>query len=147
LKIFFEKLGLSDYLGDDVRKMGPLKLAFIGDAVYELHVRFLSLKLESNRPHDLNSHSVVFSKAKSQSFAINSIWDELTQKEQEIVKWGRNQKTSSSPKNTSIQQYRLATGLETLIGFLYMNEEKDRLEELMALIVTSIRSFYETDKE
>ena len=140
MKLFLEALGKQAYTEADAKRMGPLKLAYLGDVVYEMYIRLLSMSSESNKPKELNVATVKYAKATSQAKAVNALSEILNEEEWELVKWGRNQKTGSSPKNTSVQEYRLATGLETLIGFLYLSGRHDRLDSLMARIIEVIDS-------
>ncbi|WP_138205860.1 Mini-ribonuclease 3 [Haloimpatiens lingqiaonensis] len=119
----------------DIRGLNPLVLAFIGDAVYEVFVR--TNLVENNKDmsaHKLHVKAVSFVKAKAQSEIIKGIMDSLTDEEIVIFKRGRNSKSGTVPKNADVQDYRMATGFEALIGYLYLMERKDRLNEIMNFI-------------
>lgn len=122
----------------DVKQMKSLALAYIGDAVYELHVRKHALKSGTVKPHLLNKMVVQFVSAKGQAAVLLHWLDTgfLTEEEERIVSRGRNAKSGSIPKNTSVQTYRYSTAFEALIGYLYLDENKDRLFELMEAAVT-----------
>ncbi len=111
----------------------PLPLAYIGDAVYEVYVR---TRLIAEHPdmaaHKLHVHSIKYVKAHAQSNSIHAMLPILTDDETAVFRRGRNAKSPTVPKNADLSDYRYATGLEALFGYLYLADEKDRLNELMA---------------
>ena len=108
-------------------ELSPLNLAFIGDCVYEMLVRE-SLVLQANRPvNDLHRESIKFVSAKAQTVAFEKIKDDLTEDELAIFKRGRNAKVGHSPKSATDGEYHCATGVEALFGYLYLNNEIDKL--------------------
>lgn len=113
----------------DAKLLSPSVLAFMGDAVYGFFVRE---KLSAvNRPSkDLHSLSVKYVNAASQAKAYTFIADMLSDDEMAVFKRGRNFHTSSSPKNFSKCDYHIATGLETLFGFLHLSGNDIRAKEL-----------------
>lgn len=121
---------------DEAKRLNPLVLAFIGDAVYELVVRTFLMSVNTElSAHKLHVKAISFVKAQAQSEAIKGIMDELTEEESSIYKRGRNTKSATVPKNADVQEYRTATGFEALIGFLYITEQNERLSELLRKIV------------
>lgn len=121
---------------NEARGLNPLVLAFIGDAIYEVFVR--TYLVDNNRymsAHKLHVKAVSFVKAHAQSEFMKKIEDKLTEEEYIIFKRGRNSKSGTVPKNADVQEYRIATGFETLIGFLYITEQVDRLNELLEMII------------
>lgn len=114
--------------------LSPLQLAYVGDAVYELLVRTYLMErgLSVGQLHRLTTKYV---KAESQSDIIHYLEEYLTEKEKSIVKRGRNSKTNTTPKNAEMIDYKYATGFEALIGYLYLNEEDERLSELFKRII------------
>lgn len=116
-------------------ELSPLTLAFVGDCVYELFVRE-SLVCEANRPvNDLHKLSTAKVCAGFQAEALKKIDCVLTEKEKAVAKRGRNAHSNHTAKNASVIDYRLATGLESLFGYLYLNGESDRLKELFKIII------------
>lgn len=112
------------------RQLSPLTLAFVGDAVYELLVREF-LACEANRPvHELNRRSVELVRAGAQAQALKSITPLLSDEEEAVVRRGRNAHPNHSAKNASVTDYRLATGLEALFGYLYLSDRTERIREL-----------------
>ena len=121
----------------DVKQMKSLALAYVGDAVYELHVRNYLLQTGQVKPNYLHQHAITFVSGKSQANVVFH-WLEtsyLTDEEERVVKRGRNAKSGSVPKNTSIQSYRYSTGFEALIGYHYLLENNERLTELLTSAV------------
>lgn len=117
----------------DAREYSPLVLAYLGDAIYELFVRTMVIAEENAPVYILHKHSTSFVKAKAQSRAIHEILEFLTQEEQEIVRRGRNAKPGTVPKNADIIEYKYATGLEALIGYLYLKQEYTRLMQVLKM--------------
>ncbi len=120
----------------DPKRLSPLTLAFIGDSVFDLLVREM-LVCEANRPANrLHNLAVERVCAAAQANAARRLWDGgyLTEEEISILKRGRNAHTNHLPKNASEQDYHLATGLEALLGYLYLSGEIARLRDLFRLI-------------
>lgn len=115
----------------DIRTYSALTLAYIGDAVYELVVRSY-ITCRANAPveklHHRTSHLV---NAHTQSELAGAIEEKLTEQERHIYKRGRNAKSFTKAKNATVSDYRRATGLEALIGYLFLNEEYGRLVKLI----------------
>ncbi|WP_010528966.1 Mini-ribonuclease 3 [Lentibacillus jeotgali] len=127
-------------MGLDVRQMKSLALAYMGDAVYEVHVREHLLKAGKVKPNQLHKEAVSFVSAKSQA-AIVLHWMEinyLTAEEEKVVTRGRNAKSGTVPRNTSVQTYRYSTAFEALIGYYYLLEDKERLTELLNAAVAFV---------
>ena len=119
----------------EAKQYSPLTLAFLGDAVYERLVR-KKLLLSANMPvGKLHEHTVQKVCAEYQAKAIDKISDILTETEAYIVKRGRNASGMTVPKHASVAEYRKATGLECLFGFLELIGDKQRIGELFELII------------
>ncbi len=115
------------------KNYGPLVLAYIGDTVYDLFVRTRIIARGNRHVTDMHKEAVGYVKAHAQALSAHALEKELTEEEMRIYKWGRNAKSNTSPKNADIIDYRTATGFETLIGYLYLKEETDRLTSLLEL--------------
>lgn len=114
----------------------PLTLAFVGDGVYDLLVRSYLVR-QANRPvGELNRRKVALVNCKSQARFARLIMDSLSEKELAVYKRGRNAAPKCTPKNGSVADYHSATGLEALFGYLYLNGERDRIEELFEMILS-----------
>ncbi len=119
---------------NDPRSYSPLTLAFLGDAVFGLLVRQKLIE-GGNRPvGTLHRESVRYVSASAQSQAVEMILPVLTEEETQIYKRGRNHSGHQPPRHTDPQDYRRATGLECLFGYLYLRQENERLCTLFDLI-------------
>ena len=126
--------------GKDIKvdTLSPLTLAFTGDAVFSLFVREM-LVVDANRPvGKLHKLSVNWVKAEAQSKGMRAILPLLTEKETEVFKRGRNAHTSHTPKNQSGCDYHYATGFEALVGYLYLKDETERLNQLLNEVIKAI---------
>lgn len=117
----------------DIRAYSPLTLAYIGDAIYDLIIRTVVVE-RANRPAK-NLHKIVirYVNAKTQAKMIEVLEGELSEEETAVYHRGRNAKSYTTAKNASVAEYRMATGLEALFGYLYLNGETDRLLTLVRL--------------
>ncbi|SJP65761.1 Mini-ribonuclease 3 [Clostridioides difficile] len=112
--------------------MSPLVLAYLGDTVYETYIReYLIRQNTQKKVNDLHKLAIKYVKAKAQATIIHEIEIELTEEESKIYKRGRNQKSNTSPKNADIIDYKHATGFEALVGYLYLNNEIERLQYII----------------
>lgn len=110
----------------DAKEFSPLVLAYIGDAVYELIIRSI-LVSGGNRPvNKLNKDATSLVKAGAQAQIIKLITPELSEEEFIIFKRGRNSSPHTMAKNASMSDYKHATGFESLIGYLYLNNQFER---------------------
>ncbi|MFC2949295.1 Mini-ribonuclease 3 [Virgibacillus sediminis] len=121
----------------DVRQMKSLALAYMGDAVFEVHVREHLLQSGQVKPNQLHQKAVSFVSGKAQAAVVLHWLDNgvLDEEEERVVARGRNAKSGSTPKNISIQTYRYSTAFEALIGYHYLSGNKKRLEELLGQAV------------
>lgn len=124
----------------NARELKSLALAYMGDAVFEMHVREYLIRSGQVKPNKLHELAIQFVSAKSQA-AIVFDWLEtsfLTDEEERVVARGRNAKSGSVPKNASVQTYRYATSFEALIGYHYLRKNHDRLSVLLKKAVDFI---------
>lgn len=112
----------------------PLVLAYMGDAVYELYVRKMLIEKANTQVDKLHKTAINIVKAEAQCEAFRKIENILTENEMAVFKRGRNAK-SSVPKHASVIEYRIATGLEALIGYIYISGDTKRLDYIMNLIL------------
>ncbi len=110
-----------------------LVLAYLGDSVYENYIRLFLIKKGINHVKELQEESLNFVSAKSQASILHNLINDnfFTKEELEVIKRARNSKTNSHPKNTDIITYKEATSLEAIIGYLKLENNKERIEELM----------------
>lgn len=117
----------------DPKLMSPLQLAYIGDVVYELYVRSFLVETTDLNVNQLHKNAVKFVKAEAQAEVVKEIMDILTDEEVRIFKRGRNAKSGSVPKNAKLIDYKHATGFESLLGYLYILNRKERIDELFEI--------------
>lgn len=133
----------------DVKQMKSLALAYMGDAVYEVYVREHLLETGQVRPNTLHQTAIKFVSAKAQASVILQWLEDnaLDQTEKSIVSRGRNAKSGSVPKNTSVQTYRYSTAFEALIGYHYLSNNHERLATLLKAAVRDIEGRNENDPD
>jgi ribonuclease-3 family protein len=117
----------------DPKLMSPLQLAYIGDVVYELYVRSFLVETTDLNVNQLHKNAVRFVRAEAQAEVMKEIMNILTEEEIRIFKRGRNAKSSSVPKNAKLIDYKHATGFESLLGYLYILNRKERIDELFEI--------------
>ena len=132
--------GLNDYINEkfditskDIRTYSPLTLAYIGDAVYDLVVRSILVNRGNTAVNNLHKRASAIVKAPAQAAIAASIMDDLTDEEKDIYRRGRNSKPHTKAKNASTIEYLEATGLEAVVGFLYLKGDMDRALNLIRL--------------
>lgn len=117
------------FLHMDILGLSPLTLAFVGDAVFTLFIRE-RLAVSDLKPAELTKKAASAVSAVSQSQLLDRLGDFLTDDEKDIVRRCRNVHTNNRAKNASVTQYRRATGLEGLVGHLYLSKS-GRLDEIL----------------
>lgn len=117
-----------------IMDINVIELAYLGDAYYELMVRSYLLKSGIRKVDNLQKLSISYVSATSQADILKNILDKLTTDELDIVKRARNYKRKTHPKNTDILTYKHSTAFEALIGYLYINNNIDRINELLVSI-------------
>ena len=122
----------------DIRLINTNTLAYIGDAVYELYIREHAMQIRMENVDMMSSLTVKYVKAESQALGIKAILDNLSEEEQSVVRRGRNRKIRSTPRAVDPVIYKTATGLEALIGYLYIKGEDERLTEVVRMIIDAI---------
>ena len=115
--------------------LNPQVLAFIGDGVYSLYIRERLVTTTDLKGVKLHNATTNFVKAVGQSNFIEKLLPMLSEVELRVFKRARNHKTQSVAKNASIRDYKRATGLEALLGYLYLSKEYDRLNEILGMAV------------
>lgn len=115
----------------EVNTMSPLTWAYIGDSVYELYIRQYLINTTKLKPHKLHIEAIKHVKAKAQAEKLEKLQDILTDKEKEIVRRTRNTENHHLPKNANPADYMRATAFEGLIGYLYLSNQKERLNEIL----------------
>lgn len=118
-------------------ELSSLTLAYLGDSIYEIYIRHFLIQKGIVKPNDLQANAIAYVSAKAQCQFLQQLLkqDFFSTEELIIIKRARNHKTNSCPKHTSLITYKYATGLEALIGFLYLEKKYDRIKQIMQQIV------------
>lgn len=111
--------------------LNPVVLAYIGDSVFELLVRQYLVSRPNHKLQHLHRQATGHVSAKAQCALLEKWKPLLTETEADIVRRGRNAKSGNPPKNADHAEYRQATALECLVGYLYYSKQTGRLHELM----------------
>ena len=121
----------------DINLINIANLAYLGDAVYELEIRNYLLKNNKNKVNKLKEISTSYVSANAQSKILDYLIDNnyISKKEHELILRARNYKSKSKPKNALIKDYKKATALECLFGYLYLNNDNSRIKELINIII------------
>lgn len=122
----------------DLQTVSMQTLAFIGDAVYNVYIRCYLASHNNVKTGMLHKESIKYVSAKGQSHTIDDILEMLTEEEKSVYKRGRNTNINTVSKNIDVVNYKRATGFETLIGYLYVKGEKDRLDELVKICIDKL---------
>ena len=113
------------------RQMNPLVLAYIGDTVFDLYVRTSLVLQGKGNAGTLHRMSVGLVNARSQAQLARRVADRLDEDAKDIFMRGRNAKSATVPKNMSVADYRQATALEAVLGYLYLTGRTAKIEEIM----------------
>ena len=117
----------------DIRSFSPLALAFVGDNVFDLVIRTIVAEKSTGNVSTLHKIKSTMVRAGAQSRMADEIMSLLTEDETAVYKRGRNAKSHTVPKNADVTDYRKATGVEALFGYLYLEDRKDRIDELVEI--------------
>jgi len=135
-----EELGLIKFIkltmklpDTDIKSYSPLTLAFIGDGIYDLIIRTMIVEQGNAPVNTLHKKVSNLVKASAQMELFHRIEEKLTEEELAVYKRGRNAKSFSTAKNATMADYRTATGLEALIGYLYLDNQFSRILELIIM--------------
>lgn len=115
----------------DIRTYSPLVLAYIGDAVFELFIRTKVVNRGSMQVNKMHKKSASLVKAETQANMIKVLEESLTEEEYAVYKRGRNARSVTTAKHATMIDYRMATGFEALMGYLYLTEQYERLFTLV----------------
>lgn len=121
----------------DANQYSPLSLAFLGDSVYDTLVRAYLLNIANMPVSKLHSAKIKLVCAEFQSDAYERLTEYLTEKEFAVLKRGRNATGNTVPKHADAVNYRRATAVECLFGYLYLIGRTDRISELFEIIINS----------
>lgn len=123
----------------DIRTYSPLTLAYIGDSIYDLLIRTMLVERGNSQVHKLHLRASAFVKASAQKEIMAVIEPVLSEEELGYFKRGRNAKSFTSAKNATISEYRVATGFEAMLGYLYLTDQMERILELVRMGVDAVK--------
>lgn len=115
----------------DIKTYSPLTLAFIGDSIFDLIIRTAVVEGGNAPVNKLHKRASKLVQASAQADLYHTIKEQLTEEELAVFKRGRNAKSFTTAKNAGVVEYRTATGLEALMGYLYLTGRMERLLELI----------------
>ena len=120
----------------DIRCVNSLVLAYLGDVVYEEYIREFLIEKKINKVNDLQNEAINYVSAKRQAYFLDKMLnsDFFTVDEISVIKRARNAKSHPNPKGCSVIEYKKATALEALIGYLKLEGKEIRIIEIMKYI-------------
>lgn len=118
---------------EEANRINTTMLAYIGDAVYELEIRTRLLGVVPGDANKAHKQAIKYVAAEGQAKAARQMMDNgfLTEEEERLLKRARNHRTMSKSAAADIRDYKVATGLEALCGYLHLSEQEDRLAEIV----------------
>ena len=124
---------------EEALKIHPVALAFVGDAVYSLYVREKLVKEANESPGVYQRAASAAVSAKGQNALIEKVRDSFTEEEADIFRRARNAKKGTKAKSASVAEYNRSTGIEAVIGYLYLTENHARVREILEKIDVSVQ--------
>ena len=124
---------------EEALKIHPVALAFVGDAVYSLYVREKLVKEANESPGVYQRAAGAAVSAKGQNALIEKVRDSFTEEEADIFRRARNAKMGTKAKSASVAEYNRSTGIEAVIGYLYLTENHARVREILEKIDVSVQ--------
>ena len=121
-----------------IGEISTAALAYLGDSVLELLVRKTLVSAGVSSAKNLNAASLLFVKAEAQAIAMQNILPHLSDEENAAYRRGRNIGHTNTPRSATVGQYRMATGMEALFGYLHLLGREERIEELFALAYSDV---------
>ncbi|KXS43171.1 MAG: ribonuclease III family protein [Candidatus Frackibacter sp. T328-2] len=125
-------------LPDRPQLLSPGIMAYIGDSIYEVFIRSYLIEKGIRKNNELHKTAIKYVNAEAQASLLKEIKSSLTEEEEIIVRRGRNSSSGQVPKNTDVVDYRHSTAFEALIGYLYLEGEEERLQEILTEIKAKI---------
>ncbi len=123
----------------EMRLQSPIALAYVGDTVFDLYLRSRLVAFTDMTPQRLHRTASRFANASAQAQIMYRIERSLTEEEHEIFRHGRNAKSHTIPKSATPYDYRMATAFECILGYLYLNGQDQRLQEILELAVPDLQ--------
>ncbi len=129
---------IKKYLKNKMKnEINPLVLAYLGDSVYDVYIRKYLIDKNIMKVDQLQKKSIKYVSAKGQAGYIRKMIEDnfFSDQELSIIYRARNHKSHKAPKNTDVSDYKYSTGLEALIGYHYINNNKKRIEQIIDYIL------------
>jgi ribonuclease-3 family protein len=123
---------MENIMSINIKEVSAEALAYLGDCVIELRVREMLVNRGIGSSGSLNRESLTYVKATAQAKAMHNILPLLTEEETAAYKRGRNMSCGNVPKSATMSEYRAATGMEALFGYLHLKGDRDRITELFS---------------
>ena len=120
---------------NNIRLLNGNNLAYIGDAYYELYIRTYLINKGITKNVELQKEAIKFVSASSHAKIFQKLKDLLNEEEMEFFRKGRNNFSKAHRKNIDLGEYAISSGLEAVIGYLYLSNSIERLEYLMQEII------------
>lgn len=129
----------------DAKLLNGLALAYMGDGIYEVFIRQHLLERGDTKPNQLHQKATGYVSAKAQATLIDRMLEEdfLSEEETTYFKRGRNAKSYSKAKNASAAEYAKSSGFEALMGYLYLTDQTDRLEEVVNWCIETVEEGFD----
>lgn len=126
----------------DFQQVNGIALAYMGDAAYEVFIRRHLIEQGLTKPTKLHHKATMYVSAKAQAALINLMTTDDILSEEELTYYhrGRNAKSYTHAKNTSVMTYRISTGFEALFGFLFLSQQNERLAELAQWCIEQVEA-------
>lgn len=121
----------------DYHLLNGSNLAYIGDAYYELRIRTYLISLGITKTKELQKRSLAYVSAKAHHEIFEKIKNHLSEEELLIFKRGRN--SSHSKRKIDLTDHAISSGFEAVIGYLFLKEDRKRLDELINLAIASVK--------
>jgi len=122
------------YTMEEIKNIPSTTLAFIGDAYFSLIVRTHTLNEKTAKPVILHKMTTCYVNAEAQSKFLITLMPLLNQEEQDIVRRARNAPSNTKSKNYGLAEYKKATGLEALFGYLYLTNQQERINTFLKIL-------------
>ncbi len=131
----------------NIKEISTEALAYLGDSVLEIRVREKLVRLGISGSGGLNRASLAYVKASEQAAAMHRIIPMLSEEEAKVYKRGRNMSGGNVPKSATMSEYRAATGMEVLFGYLHLTGQSERIDELFTFAYQNDENTNETETE
>ncbi|WP_096202379.1 Mini-ribonuclease 3 [Bacillus sp. FJAT-45350] len=133
----------------DVTQLNALALAYMGDSILDTYVRYHLIALGKVRPQKLHQEATRYVSAKAQARVLRTMLEEefFSNEEQSVILRGRNAKSGTIPKNTDHNTYRHSTAYEAILGYLYLTNKYERVDEIIRKMFEIIEERGETNEQ